>query len=579
MNNIPRSEYPRPQFVRPSWMNLNGQWQFEIDHGASGRARGLVEKNPLDMTITVPFCPESDISGVGYKDFMAAVWYRRTFTLPAEAAGQRVIVHFGAVDYKCEVWVNGQSVGVHEGGYASFSFEITDAVVEGENVIVVCADDNLRGGKQPYGKQCNQFHSRGCSYTRTTGIWQTVWIEWVPAVYVKSTRMSPDCTNGCVYIDAFISGKAAGMTLTAEASFEGKAQGTVCTKVDGNHAKLTVAVEDIHLWGPGEGNLYDLKLTLKDGETVVDAVDSYFALRTVSFDGKKCLINGKPVFQRLVLDQGFYPDGVCTAPTDEALRGDIELSMAMGFNGARLHQKVFEQRFLYHADKLGYICWGEMASWGADPSRPHIATIFLREWLEVVERDFNAPCIVGWCPYNEVWGESNEGLRQLTLQATYRATKAADPTRPCIDTSGGFHVETDIFDTHDYEQSGEVYEQRYQPGAELYDQFAKGPRRGQQQYDGKLPMFVSEYGGIGWSVANTGWSYGNAPKTEEEFIERYTRLTTALMKNPEHMGFCYTQLTDVEQEQNGLYTYHRVPKFPTEIISAVNRQPAAIEED
>ena len=576
MNAIPRSEYPRPQFVRPSWMNLNGQWQFEIDHGASGRARGLVEKNPLDMTITVPFCPESDISGVGYKDFMAAVWYRRTFTLPGEAAGQRVILHFGAVDYKCEAWVNGKSVGVHEGGYSSFSFEITDALVPGENTVVVCADDDLRGGRQPFGKQSDRYHSHGCSYTRTTGIWQTVWLEWVPTVYVRSVRMIPDVTNGCVYIDATISGRAFGMTLCAEASFEGKAQGCACAKVDGNHAKLTVKVEDVHPWGPGEGNLYDLKLTLKDGEAAVDTVDSYFALRTISFDGKKCLLNGKPVFQRLVLDQGFYPDGIYTAPTDEALRGDIELSMAMGFNGARLHQKVFEQRFLYHADKLGYLCWGEMASWGAQPHRAPITAIFLREWLEVVERDFNAPCIIGWCPWNEVWTESGDGMRELALQVTYRATKAADPTRPCIDTSGGFHCgETDIFDTHDYEQSGEIYEERYKPGAELYDQFAS---RNVQKYDGKSPMFVSEYGGIGWSVANSGWSYGNAPKSEAEFIERYTRLTTALMKNPEHMGFCYTQLTDVEQEQNGLYTYDRHPKFPPSVIAAVNTQPAAIEQ-
>ncbi len=578
MPMIPRSEYPRPQFVRPGWMNLNGQWQFEIDHGASGRSRKLMEKNPLDMTITVPFCPESELSGIGNKDFMSAVWYRRNFILPEEAQGQRVLIHFGAVDYKCEVWVNGHSAGVHEGGYVSFAFEITEFIVPGENTIVVCADDNMRGGKQPFGKQSDRYESHGCSYTRTTGIWQTVWIEWVPEVFVKSVRMIPDCTNGCVYIDATIDGCAAGMTLCADASFEGKAQGSACAKVDGNHAKLTVSVEDIHLWGPGEGNLYDLKLTLKDGGAAVDTVDSYFALRTVSFDGKKCLINGKPVFQRLILDQGFYPDGIYTAPTDDALRGDIELSMAMGFNGARLHQKVFEQRFLYWADKLGYICWGEMANWGAQPHRPAIVSIFLREWLEIVERDFNAPCIVGWCPYNEVWSESNDGLRELALQVTYRATKAADPTRPCIDTSGGFHVETDIYDTHDYEQDGATYEERYKPGAELWDQFNLPGRRKQQQYDGKAPMFVSEYGGIGWSVEQAGWSYGNAPKTEEEFIERYTRLTTALLNNPEHMGFCYTQLTDVEQEQNGLYTYGRVPKFPQEVIARVNRQKAAIEE-
>ena len=573
MNMIPRPEYPRPQFVRPDWMNLNGTWQFEIDHGASGRARGLVEKEELNSSILVPFCPESDLSGVGYKDFMLAVWYRRTFTLPEEAIGKRVLLHFGAVDYKCEAWVNGQSVGVHEGGYVSFTFEITSALKEGENTLVICADDDQRHGRQPYGKQCSAYHSRGCSYTRTTGIWQTVWLEWVPETYIRSTRMIPDAANGSIYVDATIDGNALGGTLKACASFDGQPAGCVETKVDGNHAKFTLKVDDPKLWTVGQPNLYDLKLTLCKEDQVLDTVDSYFGLRTISFDGKKCLINGKPVFQRLILDQGFYPDGIYTAPTDEALKHDIEMSMAMGFNGARLHQKVFEQRFLYWADKLGYICWGEMPSWGIEPSRAHTMTIFLREWLEVVERDFNAPSIVGWCPYNEVWKESNEGLRELTLQMTYRTTKAMDPSRPCIDTSGGFHAETDIYDTHDYEQDTAIYAERYQPGAELYDRF-----KGHQQYDGKLPMFVSEYGGIRWTDDASGWGYGKGPETREEFVSRYKGLTEALLGNPEHMGFCYTQLTDVEQEQNGLYTYQRVAKFPPEVIYAINTQKAAIEE-
>jgi len=573
MHAIPRPEYPRPQFERPSWMNLNGVWQFEIDHGASGRARGLARKEKLDTSILVPFCPESELSGIENKDFMAAVWYRRTFTLPEAAQGQRVLLHFGAVDYKCEAWVNGQSAGIHEGGYASFTFEITDSVTPGENTLVICADDDLRSGRQPHGKQCYDYHSSGCSYTRTTGIWQTVWLEWVPQTYIRSMRMVPDAANGSVSIDALIDGCAAGWTLKAKASFHGQKAGFAEAFVDGNHAKLTLLVDEPQLWTVGQPNLYDLELTLCTKDKMIDTVSSYFGLRTISFDGKKCLLNGKPVFQRLVLDQGFYPDGIYTAPTDEALRHDIEMSMVMGFNGARLHQKVFEQRFLYWADRLGYICWGEMPSWGIDPARPHTMTIFLREWLEVLERDYNAPSIVGWCPYNEVWQESNEGLRELTLQMTYRTTKAVDPTRPCIDTSGGLHAETDIYDTHDYEQRPDVYAERYKPGAELYDPF-----KGRQHYDGKLPMFVSEYGGIRWTEDASGWGYGQAPESSDEFISRYKGLTDALLNNPEHMGFCYTQLTDVEQEQNGLYTYQRVAKFPPEVIAAINTRKTAIEE-
>jgi beta-galactosidase/beta-glucuronidase len=479
-------------------MTLNGTWQFEMDPGASGRDRGLTERE-LSGTIVVPFCPESTLSGVQNTDFMPAVWYRRVFTLPGDAAGRRVLLHFGAVDYQCEAWVNGRSVGVHEGGYASFTFEITEALADGENTLTVCAQDDTRGGRQPLGKQCRAYRSQGCSYTRTTGIWQTVWLEWVPRTYIRSVRMVPDAANGTLGLDAALDGDASGMALEAEATFEGAAQGAACAAADGGHARLTLAVKERRLWNAGRPNLYGLKLKLtRDGQTV-DAADSYFALRTVSFDGKKCLINGEPVFQRLVLDQGFYPDGVCTAPSDEALKKDIELSMAMGFNGARLHQKVFEQRYLYWADRLGYLCWGEMASWGADPSQPHTLGVFLKEWLEVVERDINAPCIVGWCPYNEVWGESNRGLRELTLSTTCRATKAADPTRPVIDTSGGLHTETDVYDIHDYEQDPAVFAERYRPGAPLYDPFAN-----RQRYDGRKPMFVSEYGGIRWTEDKIG---------------------------------------------------------------------------
>ena len=572
--NIPRSEYPRPQFRRDAYLNLNGIWQFEIDHGASGRKRGLVEKERLEQEILVPFCPESKLSGVQHTDFMAAVWYRRSFVLPKEAAGKRVFLHFGGVDYKCEAWVNGRSVGVHEGGFASFSFEITFALCEGENTLVVCAEDDTRSGLQPLGKQSVRYESYGCHYTRTTGIWQTVWLEWMEETFIGSVRMIPDAANGALYLEAEIDGDSRGVQLAAKASFNGKEQALACVAADGGLAKIHLTVKDRHLWNAGEPNLYDLELMLWWDGQIIDRVESYFALRTISFEGKKCLINGKPVFQRLILDQGFYPDGIWTAPSDEELRGDIERSMAMGFNGARLHQKVFEQRFLYWADKLGYLCWGEMGNWGVEPSNPPVGNIFLREWLEVVQRDFNSPCIIGWCPYNEVWKESNFGLREMVLKMVYRVTKAMDPTRPVIDVSGGFHSETDIYDTHDYEQDPAVFAERYRPGAELYDRFA-----GKQKYDGKLPMFVSEYGGIRWTDDKTGWGYGKGPETEEEFISRYRGLTTALLMNPEHMGFCYTQLTDVEQEQNGLYTYDRKAKFDPAVIKEINTQKAAMEEE
>ncbi len=574
MNAMPRPEYPRPQFVRKGWMNLNGTWEFEIDHGASGRARGLVNKEKLDGEILVPFCPESDLSGVGNKDFMRAVWYKRTFTLPKSAQGKRVFINFGAVDYASEVWVNGVSVGTHRGGYVGFQLEITKALKDGENVVVVCADDDLRSGHQPYGKQCYHYHSAGCSYTRTTGIWQTVWLEWTNDARIKNVRMTPDAVNASLMIEAELDGDVKGAVLKAQASFEGEYEAEISAEADGKFAKMQMLIENVHLWNIGEPNLYDIRFTLeKDGEAA-DVVDSYFGLRTISFDGMKCLINGKSVFQRLILDQGFYPDGIYTASCDEELKKDIERSMAMGFNGARLHQKVFEQRFLYWADKLGYICWGEMASWGIDPKNAWALPVFLDEWLQVVNRDYNSPAIIGWCPWNETWGETNNGQHAETMRLSYRVTKAVDPYRPCIDASGGIHVETDIFDTHDYEQNPAIYKERYAPDAPvIYDRLS-----GRQKYSGG-PVFVSEYGGIGWNPDGQGWGYGNGPQSEEEFISRYKGLTDALLDNPNHMGFCYTQLTDVEQERNGLYYYDRRPKFDPAVIHAITARKAAIEEE
>ncbi len=581
MMNLPRAEYPRPQFVREGWMNLNGEWQFEIDNGVSGRSRGLLTR-PLEGKIIVPFCPESELSGVNNKDFMRAVWYKRTVTLPEAAQGKRVHLNFGAVDYRCEVWVNGASVGTHEGGYASFSLDITAAVKPGENEITVCAEDDTRDGMQPSGKQSDRFESYDCSYTRTTGIWQTVWMEWMSEDHFDQVFLTPDVENTSVHIRARIHG-GKGCAVKAEAAFAGENMGCAEAKVNGGWAEMTVKLAQAHLWALGDGKLYDLKLTLCRDGAETDKLDSYFGLRSIGFDGVKFLLNGKPVFQRLVLDQGFYPDGIYTAPTDEALRHDIELSMAMGFNGARLHEKVFEQRFLYWADRLGYLCWGEMANWGLDHSDIAALNAFSKEWLQVVQRDYSAPCIIGWCPFNETWDQNGRRPNADVLRMIYRITKAMDMTRPCIDTSGNYHVETDIYDVHDYVQDPAEFARRYGPGTEpIFERF---PERQQYRTPG-MPVFVSEYGGIRWTpemlnVENDRkkvWGYGEAPRSEEEFLARYKGLTDALLDNPDHFAFCYTQLTDVEQEQNGLYTYHRQAKFDPAILHAINSRKAACEE-
>ena len=565
---IPRPEYPRPQFVRKDWMNLNGEWEFEQDPGVSGKERQIYERE-LKERILVPFCPESDLSGIGNKDFMACVWYRRKVEIPREWAGKRVLLHFGACDYRTTVYVNGREAGVHVGGYTSFSFDITELLTEGENLIAVCAEDDVRSRQQPAGKQSILYHSHVCYYTRTTGIWQTVWLEAVPEAYIRKIWYDPDVDNCCLHIRAQVAGKGC---LSAEAFYEGKSMGSAEARSCGEMVHLTVPLSEEHLWEVGCGRLYDLKLRF--GE---DTAEGYFGLRKAEMDGKYFRLNGRIVFQRLVLDQGFYPDGIYTAPSEEALIRDIELSLEAGFNGARLHQKVFEPRFLYHCDRMGYLVWGEQASWVLDLSRPGALSWFLPEWIEAVERDYNHPAIIGWCPFNETW--DTDGRKQIdsTLQIVYEVTKALDPARPCIDTSGNFHVKTDIFDVHDYEQNPDIFRANYDrlmTEGVLVDRFSD-----RQKYSGE-PVFVSEYGGIKWDVERTiaTWGYGSDPETEEEYMDRYERLTTALMENDQMFGFCYTQLYDVEQEKNGIYTYDRKKKFDLERIRKTNQQIAACEK-
>lgn len=566
---IPRSEHPDPQFQRKDWLNLNGEWDFEFDFGNSGLRAGVLEKDEWSRKINVPFCPESKLSGIEYTDFIAAVWYRKSVTVTEAQLEGRVLIHFGAVDYETYLYVNGEEAGCHKGGYTSFTFDITEFLTAGENIIAVNARDDVRDPLVPRGKQSELYNSHGCDYTRTTGIWQTVWLEFVPKAYVKSFKLFPDTVNATLGVSAVVEGEGA---FKAEAFYDGRLVGSF-EKTAAGFVSGDIKLSETHLWEVGCGRLYDLKITFGD-----DEISSYFGLRDIRIDGYKVLINGKSVFQRLVLDQGFYADGIYTAPSDEALEKDIRLSLAVGFNGARLHQKVFEPRFLYHCDRLGYIVWGEFGNWGLDYSRDGALEAMLPQWCESVARDFNHPAIVGWCPFNETWDRDGRKQNDELLRIVYRVTKQLDETRPCIDTSGNFHVETDIFDVHDYEQRVEVFKGNYDrlmTEGVLFEHF---PDR--QEYDGKKPAFVSEYGGIQWSLGSRGdaWGYGNAPKSEQEFIDRYKGLTDALLDNERMFGFCYTQLYDIEQEQNGLYYYDRSPKFDPEIFRKINSRKAAIED-
>ena len=567
--DIPRAEHPNPQWRREIWRSLNGQWDFGYDES-------------FGQNITVPFCPESELSGIGSKDFIPEVFYRRTIDIPEERLRGRVLLRFGAADYETAVFVNGKSAGTHKGGYTSFSFDITKLLQPGGNELKVHCKDDTRDPMIASGKQSERLESYECMYTRTTGIWQTVWLEFAPVNHLVSAVYQPDPANHCLHIRAAVKGAG---SLMAKAFWEGEPVGTATARASGGMARLTLPLSETHLWEVGKGGLYDLELTL--GE---DKVHSYFGLRTLELDGCKFLINGKSVFQRLVLDQGFYPEGIYTAPTAEALENDVKLSMQAGFNGARLHQKVFEPLFLYYCDLHGYIVWGEFASWGIDHSKPEALHHFLPQWLEAVARDRNHPAVVGWCPFNETWDINGNPVYGETLRAIYEATKHLDPDRPCIDTSGNYHVVTDIYDIHDYEQNVEEFTKRH--GSPEGEFFFREPHADRQQYTPSLPVFMSEYGGIGWANAVGGalaaggisdenrdgdWGYGKGPEDANEFLARYEGLTSALLGNPKIMGFCYTQLTDVEQEKNGVFTYDRKTKFDLEFFRRVNARKAAIE--
>lgn len=569
---IPRNEHPNPLMKREAYSILNGEWDFEFDFGKSGIARKMYSDDAVySKKINVPFCPESELSGICYKDFISAVWYRRKINITKEQLKKRAFLIFGAVDFHAVVFVNGEKAGEHFGGYVSFEVEATKLLHEGENTIAVYAEDDVRNPLQARGKQSEEFYSHNCDYTRTTGIWQTVYLEFREESFIKSVRYYPNISEGTVTLLAKLEGKG---TFFAKAFWDGNEVGAASSEVFGNTVSVTLKLSEKHLWEVGKGGLYDLELTF--GE---DTVSSYFGLREVSLSDGVCKINGKPVFQRLILDQGFYPDGIYTAPTKEALKNDILLSMKVGFNGARLHQKVFEPLFLRYCDELGYIVWGEHGNWGLDWSKFESIRYFLTEFEEEIERDFNHPALIGWCPYNETWDIEGRQQDDDTLRIVYRTIKALDPTRPCIDTSGNFHVETDIFDVHDYEQDPVVFRANYE---KLVTENTLHDRHSHRQIWKGEPVFISEYGGIGWIVKNKntveGWGYGNGPKTIEEFYERYKGLTEAILDNPKMLGFCYTQLTDIEQEQNGIYNYDRTEKFDSEILYNINTKVAAIEK-
>ena len=576
---LPRPEYPRPQLRRGRWHSLNGTWSFAYDDNDRGRARGWQHLRahdldsgggPLTHRIVVPFCPQSPLSGIGDASFHDVVWYARTFIGPRRSDRERVVLHFGAVDYRAAVWVNGQLVATHEGGHTPFAADITDVLSATDNVLVVRAEDPGSDPTIPRGKQDWHQHPSHTFYGRTTGIWQTVWLEVVDRTHVSDLRLEPDVDAAALHAVVHLAGWEPGTHLRIVATSQGRRAGaaTVAAATDEPQVTVNLVEAPLRVWAPQHPALYDLTVEVVDAAGQVrDRVTSYVGMRKVEVAGDRLLLNGSPLYLRLVLDQGYWPDGLLTAPSDEALRRDIELALAMGFNGARKHQKVEDPRWLYWADRLGFLVFGEMAN--AHRFSARYVQRITREWQEVIARDYNHPSLIAWVPINESFGCGSLAPDQRTpagpfqahhASAMYFLTKSLDPTRPALSNDGWEHTHSDLCTVHDY-RGPEALAHRLASVGRLLT----APDHGMRVYaDGHghrgQPILVTEYGGIFRDTPVDGFDYAVAD-SDEDFLVRLRALTSALLESPIISGLCYTQLSDVEHERNGLLTADRTPKI------------------
>jgi len=575
----PETSYPRPHFAREQWLSLDGRWAFSFDSTGDARQVNWTHE------IRVPFAPEAPLSGLHETGYHPVVWYRRSFSLPSAWRSQRVVLHFGAVDYRATVWVNGHLVAQHEGGHTPFSADITDALVSGEQTVVVRAEDDPLELDKPRGKQDWLPEPHAIWYPRTTGIWQSVWLEPVAETYLAGVRFTPNLEQFAIHTEVSLSGPLGdGLRLELTLQHDDTVLVSDSWSVTGPVVARTMHLRDpgiddarrAYLWSPENPVLFDVTLTLIRGHTVLDEVASYTALRSVEARERAFLLNGRPYFLRLVLDQGYWEDGLMTAPTPEALRRDVELAKALGFNGVRKHQKLEDPRYLYWADRLGLLVWAELPS--AYSFSPRAATRLMREWTEAINRDYNHPSIVAWVPFNESWGlpdlPTSAAQRHL-LQALYHQTKALDPTRPVSGNDGWEHVVSDLLTVHDYSSNASLLAARYRDQGSVQttlETFKPGGRSIllKEMLHWDQPVILSEFGGARYSPTRDGWGYDEA-RSPEELLEKYRALVAAASQ-PGLAGFCYTQFTDTFQERNGLLFMNREAKVPLAGLAQATRQ-------
>ncbi len=568
----PRGEHPRPGFRRTEWMNLNGRWEFEIDRGNTGIRRGLFTGKTLKNTIMVPYPPESPLSTVGTTEPLKHVWYHRTVSIPKTWAGKRILLHFGAVDHIATVWINAQKAAVHRGGFTPFSVDITDLIVKNTADIVLLADDGTEPPLQPAGGQAAEGAKSRGSFTPTTGIWQTVYLEPVNETRFASLRITADLGNYQVLIHTDVHQVADGLQITAHARADGESAGKTSADLQWGETTVVLPLKRLHLWSPDDPFLYELELTLetKAGKAV-DRIESYFGLRSIALAGEKLLLNNRSIFQRLVLIQGYYPEGVFTASGDGDFKRDINLAAELGFNGAKLYRKVFDPRFLYWADKLGFLLWVSSPNEGIDYSSPEAISLHLNEWIDVIKRDINHPSIMGWCPFHRAPSHKwSEGIAMV-----YKTTKTIDPTRPVIDENGfpassGRPRQSGA--SSDTSAPALFFSASNTPDAlQLFDADGTGIEHHH--------FMVREFGGfVRYPTMPPDSGVSGDHATRADFLEEFRRAAEPLLMNKSITGFCYKQLYDVEHEYNGLYTYERKSKFAPSRIRRIVQQKAAVEE-
>lgn len=610
-NTLQYLEFPRPDFRRKLWKELNGEWKFGFD-----------DRENMDQVICVPFAYQTRKSGIGERRFHEVLWYERTFRVPENMKGKRQYLHFGAVDYEAHVWVNDTYLGKHVGGYTPFSFEITELVEEEEeNTITVKVIDRTDTA-QPRGKQYWKEEPDRCWYTPTSGIWQGVWLEAVEGKPINHIKLVTDIDANQVSAVITVEEYEPGDQVFLTVSYYGETVKKVTASLDGIRTQVVIAlkpedaIDEVHYWSHEDPNLYDMTVDLvrMDGYSlqILDSVGTYFGMRKVSLDHGRVLVNNRLCYLKMILDQGYWEESGLTPPSALALKHDVEMTLALGFTGARKHQKVEDPRYYYLADCYGLYVWGEVPS-AYEFCDDEIMNI-TRDFSEFYKRDCNHPCIITWVVLNESWGVRKiltDRRQQNFGKALYHMAKALDPTRLVSTNDGWENVKADIISIHDYAQTGKEFTEKYTKAAlqapegifpqhrrlfalgETLDQWAMtsdeassgtgnsvSAGRGCGICDGKSSsqagrpaVIVTEYGGIALekNVSEENWGYGDAEKDEEAVIRRYEDVTKAIMEIPGCSGFCYTQLTDVYQEVNGLLDENHQPKVSVERICEINR--------